>query len=503
MIAALLATLAVAHDADGWTPATGFALGRGGPTVESAAFAAGEAALGLTGALARSAPDGDAPLDVAVPITVSGAWAWRERVRFDALLPTYAFARVAGGGAQGLAAGALQVQALVPLSDPDRAALAVLPRVSFPTGTATLGVDRGWSAGARLALSGGRGRLGATANAGGTLAPRQTLPDGAEAGSTLDYGVVGTAQLTDTLRVGAEFAGAAGVGDRTTASAFAQMTDPSGLALGVVASRGTGLTLDTRVAATVSWRGVAAPDRDRDGIADATDACPTEPEDPDRRSDDDGCPDLDDDGDGLADADDRCPTEPEDRDGRGDTDGCPDPDDDGDGVPDGDDRCPTAAGSAAQAGCPDADADGLHDGEDRCPATPRPADEVGGDGCPRDAWRTADAVRFRIPPAFDSADRLVDLAPVRTIAAVFLQQPTLRATLAVHVSGSGGDLNQALASSRLRAERLREALISLGVAPERLEAVGYGAERPVDTNRTAAGRARNERVEILVLRETP
>ena len=503
MIAALLASLAVAQDADGWTPATGFAFGRGGPTVESAVFTAGERAVGLTGALARSVPDSGAPLDVAVPLTISGAWAWRERVRFDALLPTYAFARGVGDGDQGPAAGALQVQALVPLTDPGRAAVAVLPRATFPTGTAALGVDRGWSAGARLALSGGRGRWGATANAGGTLAPRMPLPDGTETGSTVDYGVVGTAQLTDAMRIGAELAGAAGIGSRTATSVFAQVTDPTGLSLGAVASRGTGATLDTRVAATVSWRGVAAPDRDRDGVADAADACPTAPEDPDRRDDEDGCPDLDDDRDGRPDADDRCPTDPEDLDGRGDADGCPDPDDDGDGVLDGDDRCPTLAGPAAQAGCPDADADGLHDGEDRCPATPRPSDEIGGDGCPRDAWRTADAVRFRIAPAFDSADRLVDLAPVRTIAAVFLQQPALRATLAVHVPPSGGDLNQALASSRVRAERLREALIALGVAPERLEAVGYGAERPIDTNRTAAGRARNERVEILVLRETP
>jgi hypothetical protein len=503
MIAALLATLAAAQDADGWTPAAGFALGRGGPTVESAAFTAGEKALGLTGALARSAPDGGEGLDVAVPLTVGGGWTWGDRLRFDAFFPTYAFARRADGGAQGLAAGSMQVQALVPLTTPPGARVSVLPRVSLPTGTATLGVDRGWSAGARLALTGGRGRWGGTVNAGGTLAPRRALPDGTETGSTVDYGVVGTAQLTDAMRLGAELAGAAGIGDRTLSSLFAQVTDPTGLSLGVVASRGFGVTLDARVGATVSWHGVAAPDRDRDGVVDSADACPNDPEDLDRRADDDGCPDLDDDQDGRPDADDQCPTEAEDADGRGDADGCPDPDDDGDGVLDGDDRCPTLSGPAAQGGCPDADADGLHDGDDRCPATPRPADEIGGDGCPRDAWLTADAVRFRIAPAFDGADRLVDLAPVRTIAAVFAQQPTLRAVLAVHMSASGGDPNQALASSRLRAERLREALVSLGVSPERLEAVGYGSDRPIDTNRTAAGRARNERVEILVQRETP
>jgi len=67
-----------------------------------------------------------------------------------------------------------------------------------------------------------------------------------------------------------------------------------------------------------------SPDRDRDGIPNKSDRCPTEPEDKDGFEDSDGCPDPDNDKDGIADAQDRCPNEPEDKNGFKDTDGCPD-----------------------------------------------------------------------------------------------------------------------------------------------------------------------------------
>ena len=65
-------------------------------------------------------------------------------------------------------------------------------------------------------------------------------------------------------------------------------------------------------------------DPDRDGIADAQDKCPVEPEDKDGFQDDDGCPDPDNDQDGVADAQDKCPDQPETKNGFQDDDGCPD-----------------------------------------------------------------------------------------------------------------------------------------------------------------------------------
>ncbi len=107
-------------------------------------------------------------------------------------------------------------------------------------------------------------------------------------------------------------------------------------------------------AADAGWQG---DDRDGDGMSDARDLCPDDPEDLDGFEDADGCPDLDNDGDGIADVDDLCPSVAEDRDGFEEEDGCPDPDNDQDGILDFDDHCPnqpeTMNGFDDYDGCPD------------------------------------------------------------------------------------------------------------------------------------------------------
>lgn len=67
-----------------------------------------------------------------------------------------------------------------------------------------------------------------------------------------------------------------------------------------------------------------------------------------------------------------------------------------------------------------------------------------------------------------------------------------------HTDSQGGaNLNQVL--SQKRAEAVRDALVQDGVAAARLTAVGLGEDRPVADNATTEGRARNRRVEIVVL----
>ena len=83
-----------------------------------------------------------------------------------------------------------------------------------------------------------------------------------------------------------------------------------------------------------------ARDSDKDGIVDAMDRCPKDPEDLDGFQDEDGCPDIDNDADGRLDVEDRCPNEPEDDDDYQDSDGCPDPDNDNDSILDVADLCP-------------------------------------------------------------------------------------------------------------------------------------------------------------------
>lgn len=135
----------------------------------------------------------------------------------------------------------------------------------------------------------------------------------------------------------------------------------------------------------LNWTFGCKNDKDKDGIPDKQDDCPTDP----GPAEYNGCPDTD--KDGIIDRDDKCPETPgpkefegcPDRDGDGiidNEDECPDapgvvefngcPDTDEDGIKDSEDECPTVAGIPEFNGCPDTDKDGIRDSEDDCPETP-------------------------------------------------------------------------------------------------------------------------------------
>jgi outer membrane protein OmpA-like peptidoglycan-associated protein len=73
-------------------------------------------------------------------------------------------------------------------------------------------------------------------------------------------------------------------------------------------------------------------------------------------------------------------------------------------------------------------------------------------------------------------------------------------TIEGHTDAQGrSEVNQELSFDRAQAVRLY--LISQGVDPRSVEAVGYGELRPVAENDTASGRAENRRVEIVLEQE--
>jgi outer membrane protein OmpA-like peptidoglycan-associated protein len=75
------------------------------------------------------------------------------------------------------------------------------------------------------------------------------------------------------------------------------------------------------------------------------------------------------------------------------------------------------------------------------------------------------------------------------------RHPHWKLRVAGHTDSIGGMVSN-LELSRRRAESVREALGKLGVSLSRLEATGYGAAVPKETNTTIEGRARNRRVEL-------
>jgi outer membrane protein OmpA-like peptidoglycan-associated protein len=291
-----------------------------------------------------------------------------------------------------------------------------------------------------------------------------------------------------------------------------------GTSLGTGLTRGVGAP-DLRWLVTLAVPGpaeaVAAPERavvpqdddpDRDGVHGSTDACPDQAEDLDGYDDADGCPELDNDKDGIADATDKCPAEAEDMDGFEDTDGCPEADNDKDGVADGADKCPQEAedmdGWQDQDGCPEADndVDAILDPQDKCPnegETKNGVDDE--DGCPDLVRIEEGQIRTLEPIFFDFNKATIQARSeplLNEMANLIRTRPDLGVIAIEGYTDSRGSAKYNLKLSRERAAAVRSVLIKSGVAEDRLTSDGFGSARPVEDNKTDAGRAKNRRVEF-------
>ena len=195
----------------------------------------------------------------------------------------------------------------------------------------------------------------------------------------------------------------------------------------------------------------------------------------------------DSDGDGVYDKSDQCPGTP--RGVKVDARGCP-LDSDGDGVFDYLDRCPgTPTGVKVDAdGCPlDSDGDGVFDYLDRCPGTPTDA-MVDQFGC----WNLD-------PLHFDTDKyeiRRQDVHTVNEAASVMRRNPSLKMVIQGNTDSRGTPAyNKGLSERRARA--VMKALVKRGISRDRLSMVAYGATRPVASNLTPEGMARNRRTELV------
>lgn len=252
-----------------------------------------------------------------------------------------------------------------------------------------------------------------------------------------------------------------------------------------------------KVAGPVENHGCPWPDTDGDKVFDKDDTCPEIAGPVENK----GCPWKDSDGDTLLDNADACPAVA----GPVENKGCPWKDTDKDGVLDKDDACPEVAGLVENRGCPnlDADKDGVLDKDDACPAIAGPAENK---GCQVVSKAVLEQLKVEAKSIFFTSGKAVlsnannDETSTRldAIKEILKNYPNARFAINGHTDNVGNaKANQKL--SEVRAKVVMDALIAKGVNPANLTSQGFGAAKPVKSNKTAAGRAENRRTEIVYL----
>jgi outer membrane protein OmpA-like peptidoglycan-associated protein len=219
------------------------------------------------------------------------------------------------------------------------------------------------------------------------------------------------------------------------------------------------------------------PDRDGDGYPDSVDKCPDIKEDKKQPNPTDGCPaDADRDGDGIPDSIDACPDVKEDKDGVADSDGCPED---------------------------DADNDGIADGRDKCPMEPGPSQKLAEkNGCPSLTKFTDDGeIQLLEPIQFETGKAVikpVSFPILDEVVTLMKARKDLKVGVHGHTDSVGADdMNMML--SKNRAASCVKYLVEHGIASSRLQSEGFGETKPISTNDTAEGRAKNRRTEFKVL----
>jgi len=217
----------------------------------------------------------------------------------------------------------------------------------------------------------------------------------------------------------------------------------------------------------------AAPlDTDRDGVPDTLDKCPNTPAGVSVGTD--GCP-LDADNDGVADYLDKCPNTP-------------------------------AGAAVGTDGCPlDSDNDGVADYLDKCPGT-LPGVKVGTDGCAliivSAEKKAVAAERYCSKPAVLAINfdfNKTDIKPryhdeLKTLGDFLTYFPNSKGEIAGHADSIGTKAYN-MKLSQGRADSVKQYIVEkFGIDAARISTKGYGESKPISSNKTKAGRAKNRRI---------
>ncbi len=214
-------------------------------------------------------------------------------------------------------------------------------------------------------------------------------------------------------------------------------------------------------------------------------------------------PDLD--GDGIPDVVDKCPDLAEDKDGDEDKDGCPevDKDTDGDGVIDRVDACVETPGPQEYDGCPDRDGDQIPDNVDKCPDDPGPPET---EGCPvpqeEEVTLESDRIRIKGNILYETGQAVIQKQSYKIlddVAKVLQQNPDVGPVLIEGHTDNRGSHPYNLDLSNRRAKAVEDYLVGKGVDRKRLRSKGFSFDKPIGSNDTPLGRAKNRRTDFKLV----
>lgn len=209
-------------------------------------------------------------------------------------------------------------------------------------------------------------------------------------------------------------------------------------------------------------------DDDDDGVIDRLDDCP----DVAGPIENNGCPWGDKDGDSILDNVDLCPEES----GPEENKGCPWKDTDGDGVLDKDDKCIYDAGTVPNLGCPEGEV----------------TEEV--------QKVLNDYAKVLLFSYGKSTIKPESTETLMEIVEILKEYPSAKFTIEGHTDSIGSyEINEKLSDKRANAVKVF--LVDNGIDSNRLSAIGYGETKPIATNMYKAGRAKNRRVEINLVKQ--
>lgn len=109
---------------------------------------------------------------------------------------------------------------------------------------------------------------------------------------------------------------------------------------------------------------------------------------------------------------------------------------------------------------------------------------------------TLDNVHFDFAKATLTADSYTELEELLE----FMRLREVEIEIGGHTDDIGNN-DDNLDLSRARADAVKQYLVSNGIPSERIRTIGYGEERPIDTNNTPEGRQKNRRTEVRIINE--